>query len=99
MQEVVEFRESCNHSCMTENELKMKRIMTLIAAVALVGTLAARANNTTRSLLGIDVSHYDGSINWTSVYGDGVRWAYAKATEGTGLTDAYYNGNMNNGKA
>jgi lysozyme len=72
----------------------------LAAAVALtLSATSLRANNTTHSLLGIDVSNNNGSINWTSVYGDGVRWAYAKATEGTGFTDAYYNGNMNNGKA
>jgi lysozyme len=77
----------------------MKRILTIIAAVALVGASGVRANNTTHSLFGIDVSNNNGSINWTSVYGNGARWAYAKATEGTGFTDAYYNGNMNNGKA
>jgi len=77
----------------------MKRTLTIIAAVALLGSFGVRANNTTHSLLGIDVSNNNGSINWTSVYGNGVRWAYAKATEGTTFTDAYYNGNMNNGKA
>jgi lysozyme len=35
----------------------------------------------------------------SSVYGDGVRYAFAKATESTGFTDAYFAGNMNNGKA
>src|SRR5207302_10211851 len=77
----------------------MKRILTIIAAVAVLGALGARANNTTHSLLGIDVSNNNGSINWTSVHGDGVDYAYAKATEGTGFTDSYFAGNMNNGKA
>lgn len=60
----------------------------IIAALALsLGATVAQANNTTRSLLGIDVSHYQGSIGWASVYADGVRYAIAKATESTGYTD------------
>ncbi len=38
-------------------------------------------------LLGLDVSEYQGSINWGAVRGAEVRWAYAKATEGTGFRD------------
>jgi len=75
----------------------MKRIATLgavLGAVAFAST-SAMANN----LLGIDVSHYQGSINWTSVHGDGVQYAFAKATEGTYQHDADFVGNMNNGKA
>jgi lysozyme len=78
----------------------MKKIKFLAAALVLfLGATMAHANNTTHSLLGVDVSSYQGSIGWGSVYGDGVRWAYAKATESTGYTDAYFSGNMNNGKA
>lgn len=73
--------------------------LALVAAVALFSAADARANNTTHSLLGVDVSSYQGSINWSSVYADGVRFAFAKATESTGYTDAYFSGNMNNGKA
>lgn len=32
---------------------------------------------------GIDVSHYQGTINWGTVAADGVSFAYIKATEGT----------------
>ncbi|MGZ5543237.1 MAG: glycoside hydrolase family 25 protein [Limisphaerales bacterium] len=78
----------------------MKKLTLLVAALALTfGSKQALANNTTHSLLGVDVSNYQGSINWSSVYGDGVRFAVAKATESTGFTDAYFAGNMNNGKA
>ncbi len=48
---------------------------------------------------GIDVSSYQGNINWTSVAGSGISFAWAKATEGTGYQDAYFVGNQNNGKA
>ncbi len=50
--------------------------------------------------LGVDVSSYQGSgINWSSVKSDGVSFAWAKATEGTTITDADFTGNVNNGKA
>jgi lysozyme len=39
---------------------------------------------------GIDVSHYQGTINWRAVAGDGVSFAYVKATEGVGGRDAYF---------
>src|SRR3954470_13299282 len=53
--------------------------------------------------LGIDVSNHNGTINWTSVRSAGKDFAWAKATEGTSFTDAYFNGssghNMDNGMA
>ena len=73
--------------------------LSLIAALALtLGVWQAQANNTTHSLFGIDVSNYQGYVTWSSVYGDGARFAYAKATEGTSFTDADYSGNMSRGK-
>jgi lysozyme len=36
---------------------------------------------------GVDVSHWDGSVNWAAVKAAGVRFAFAKATEGTGTVD------------
>jgi lysozyme len=38
-------------------------------------------------LNGIDVSHWQGTINWTSVKNSGVAFAMCKATEGTTYTD------------
>ncbi|WP_261382842.1 GH25 family lysozyme, partial [Bacillus licheniformis] len=34
---------------------------------------------------GIDVSHWQGNINWKKVAGDGIKFAFIKATEGTTL--------------
>jgi GH25 family lysozyme M1 (1,4-beta-N-acetylmuramidase) len=42
---------------------------------------------------GIDVSHYQGTINWTKVYGGGYRFAIMKASEGTGYTDPTFKTN------
>jgi lysozyme len=47
---------------------------------------------------GIDVSHYQGDITWSEVYGAGYRFAYAKASEGDGLQDPNFSGNMVEGR-
>jgi lysozyme len=64
-----------------------------LTALGLAGT-SAQANN----LFGIDVSSFQGSVNWSSVHANGANFAFAKATEGNYYQDAYYNGNMSNGK-
>ncbi|WP_344309855.1 GH25 family lysozyme [Fodinicola feengrottensis] len=45
---------------------------------------------------GIDVSHYQGTINWTSVKNAGIKWAYIKATESTTYKDPTFNANYTN---
>src|SRR3989344_2579701 len=47
---------------------------------------------------GVDVSHWQGSINWQNVYSAGQRFSFAKATEGTSFTDSQFSTNMVNGK-
>ncbi|MDH6132038.1 GH25 family lysozyme M1 (1,4-beta-N-acetylmuramidase) [Kitasatospora sp. MAA4] len=50
---------------------------------------------------GLDVSSYQGSVNWSAAAGAGARFAYVKATEGTGYTNPdftqQYNGSYNTG--
>lgn len=50
---------------------------------------------------GLDVASYQGNVNWSSVAGNGARFAYVKATEGTTYTNPYfaqqYNGSYNAG--
>ncbi len=46
---------------------------------------------------GIDVSHWEGDINWSEVYGAGYKFAFVKASEGVGWTDSNFVTNMNNG--
>lgn len=43
--------------------------------------------------LGIDVSHYQGTINWSSVKAAGISFAYIKATEGTTYQDPDFSAN------
>jgi len=58
----------------------------MLAAAALVG--AARGNAATYAL-GVDVSHYQGTINWPQVAGSST-FAFEKATEGKTLVDMTY---------
>ncbi len=46
-------------------------------------------------LLGIDVSHYQGNVDWEEV-SDDFHFAFIKATEGTEYTDPDFIQNMNN---
>ncbi|AHH95630.1 lysozyme [Kutzneria viridogrisea] len=50
---------------------------------------------------GLDVSHYQGNVDWSSVAAKGAKFAYVKATEGTTYTDPtfahQYNGSYNAG--
>ena len=45
---------------------------------------------------GIDVSHYQGSINWKKVKAAGIQFAWIKATEGTTYRDANFSANYLN---
>ncbi len=46
---------------------------------------------------GIDVSHWQGTIDWNGVYADGQVYAWAKATEGMTYEDPKFSYNMTNG--
>jgi GH25 family lysozyme M1 (1,4-beta-N-acetylmuramidase) len=45
---------------------------------------------------GIDVSHFQGSINWSSVRANGVVFAYASIGDGTGFQDPLFDANWIN---
>ncbi len=42
---------------------------------------------------GIDVSHHQGTVYWPAVAGDGVRFVYLKATEGSDFQDDHFETN------
>ncbi|MGW8883982.1 lysozyme [Streptomyces sp. NPDC055749] len=50
---------------------------------------------------GVDVSSHQGNVAWSTLWNSGVKWAYAKATEGTYYKNPYfaqqYNGSYNVG--
>lgn len=68
--------------------------------LALTALLSASASGaaTTRAK-GIDVSNWNGAINWTKVAHAGYRFAFAKATEGTSYNDHTYTTNRNGSEA
>src|ERR1700743_2477737 len=80
-----------------KQRLAMKKLTAASAVLATACLIIPQAN--ANNILGIDVSHYQGTINWTSVKGDGVNFAFTKATEGNYYADPTYNANMSNGKA
>ncbi|TQN33439.1 glycosyl hydrolase family 25 [Haloactinospora alba] len=45
---------------------------------------------------GIDVSHHQGTIDWSAVSGSGIDFAYMKATESTGFEDSEFDRNYVN---
>ena len=67
----------------------------LFAAFAASATLLLAAPAFAQRPLGTDVSHYQGTINWTTVKNGGITFAWAKATESTGYTDPYFTINQN----
>ena len=88
---------------MKENVLKRTKgrkffsvvlVMTLVVAVCGHARIAVAQTYTD----GIDVSHWQGSINWSQVYGAGYRFAFIKASEGTSYTDSYFTTNMSGAK-
>ncbi|WP_288340811.1 GH25 family lysozyme [uncultured Roseivirga sp.] len=51
------------------------------------------------TLRGIDVSHFNGDVNWPEVKASGISFSYAKATEGPGFNDPRFKENWANMKA
>ncbi len=42
---------------------------------------------------GIDVSHYQGGVDWNKIQQQGISFAFIKATEGSGMVDRQFAGN------
>jgi GH25 family lysozyme M1 (1,4-beta-N-acetylmuramidase) len=72
------------------------RLGLLAVSIALTALLSASASDAaTARAKGIDVSNWNGAINWTKVAHAGYRFAFAKATEGTAYNDKTYTTNRN----
>lgn len=60
-----------------------------------MGAMVAQGHINTKHREGIDVSHYQGSIDWEKVAGsDRISYAYLKATEGATYVDRTYKYNL-----
>lgn len=77
----------------------------LLAAVVfsvLVGTKVIRINTLLAAgypVHGIDVSHYQGEIDWAAMKQQGMDFAYIKATEGSAHEDECFDKNWEQAKA
>lgn len=85
--------------------MKTKRIILFVIAAAVIFSAAVAImlyngiilfNNPSRKVYpvrGVDVSHYQGEIDWDTLSGENISFAYIKATEGSGYIDPcfYYN--------
>lgn len=73
-----------------------KAILILIVAAAIAVTIAVvvwTIQNDKKMVRGIDVSAYQGEIDWDKIADQGFKFAYIKATEGTTLVDKRFKTN------
>lgn len=71
----------------------------LMAVTAAGSTLIlgrAAADPSKYPVFGVDVSHYQGDIDWNELEAQGVKFAFIKATEGSGHTDESVRDNLEN---
>lgn len=54
-----------------------------------LNTSSSASSNGSGQYYGIDISNYDGYVNFNSVKSSGVQFVYIKATEGTSFVDPY----------
>ena len=69
-------------------------IMTGVAWASSCYFSRARVNTDKYPIFGVDVSNYQGDIDWQKLEEQGVRFAFVKATEGSGHTDESIRRNM-----
>ncbi|MGH8794046.1 MAG: GH25 family lysozyme [Stackebrandtia sp.] len=78
----------------TRHSRLLRKVLSIVAAFAVAAGLAIWASAsasadpaTEANPEGIDVSHYQGGIDWGAVRGSGIEFAWIKATEGTSFID------------
>ncbi|MGH3050930.1 MAG: glycoside hydrolase family 25 protein, partial [Gaiellaceae bacterium] len=68
-------------------------LLAALVAVLVLAALPAQASAATARAKGIDVSHWNGVIDWIRVAGNGYTFVFGKATEGLTLIDPTYSVN------
>jgi GH25 family lysozyme M1 (1,4-beta-N-acetylmuramidase) len=66
------------------------RVGAIAAAAAAVALVPAGQASAASGVRGMDVSGWQGNVNWSAAYQNGARFAYVKATEGTGYRNPYF---------
>ena len=80
------------------------RKLSIVAGILMIGITSffsmyfsrESGNHEKYSLLGVDVSSYQGEIDWNVIERQGIKFAFIKATEGSGMTDDYIRMNLEN---
>jgi len=67
-----------------------RRLLAAAAAFVALGLAAAPGAGAASYAKGLDVSHWNGAVDWIQVVSGGYTFLFAKATEGTTLTDPTY---------
>lgn len=65
-------------------------LLAAVGAALVAATAPGHASAATARAKGVDVSHWNGEIDWIRVAGDGYRFVFGKATEGVTLVDPTY---------
>lgn len=71
----------------------------LIYSFGLITSISYGSSSSNIVYQGIDVSVYQGNIEYSKVKSDGIQIVYIKASEGTSLEDPYFKTNYNNAKS
>src|SRR5437899_6903950 len=84
--------------------MKLGRIMLAVTTAALLGAppgagTAAAAAPAGYPISGIDVSAFQGTVDWAAVAAGGAKFAYLRASEQDGIPDATFAANYQGAKA
>jgi lysozyme len=75
---------AANRKPMTGRASAARLILAAIICLAAFSAVPAEAN-AGRKAIGIDVSRFQGTIDWTAVAGAGIKFAFVQASRGSGL--------------
>ena len=71
--------------------------LAVIAALIYAGIIQLnRPSREAYPVRGVDVSHYQGNIDWNKLEAQGIMFAFIKATEGSSHTDSMFQANWEN---
>lgn len=83
--------------------MKLKLLFSVVGIIMICFTSitslyysSAILNTEKYNVIGVDVSSYQGDIEWKLIENQGIDFAFIKATEGSGMTDDYIRQNLEN---
>ena len=79
--------------------MKFKTFIFMILFTLLPLSVLATTASSNQIYNGIDVSNWQGYINYQSVKAEGIDIVYIKSSQGTNITDPYFRINYDNAKA